>query len=176
MSPRRRKAEDADVFAAMVQVMLRVGPSAYDIVFLCNFLTREDMTEQLDGELRGLACSLTPGGLVIVIGGTGSAKYQKLFSKVRDIAASARLRDVSPQAPFQANADSGYLPLVANHIRENVRFAIANSPSKVRSQVEKILPKELLNDQLRFALPKFQLAIFVRQEPSFKRRSRKRGR
>ena len=27
MSPRRRKAEDADVFAAMVRVMLRVGPS-----------------------------------------------------------------------------------------------------------------------------------------------------
>jgi len=27
MSPRRRKAEDADVFAAMVRVMLRVGPA-----------------------------------------------------------------------------------------------------------------------------------------------------
>jgi AcrR family transcriptional regulator len=27
MSPRRRKAEDADVFAAMVQVMMRVGPA-----------------------------------------------------------------------------------------------------------------------------------------------------
>ena len=27
MSPRRRKAEDTDVFAAMVRVMLRVGPA-----------------------------------------------------------------------------------------------------------------------------------------------------
>ena len=27
MSPRRRKAEDADVFAAMVRVMLRIGPA-----------------------------------------------------------------------------------------------------------------------------------------------------
>ena len=27
MSPRRRKAEDADVFAAMVRVMMRVGPA-----------------------------------------------------------------------------------------------------------------------------------------------------
>jgi hypothetical protein len=27
MSPRRRKAEDADVFAAVVRVMLRVGPA-----------------------------------------------------------------------------------------------------------------------------------------------------
>ena len=27
MSPRRRKAEAADVFAAMVRVMLRAGPS-----------------------------------------------------------------------------------------------------------------------------------------------------
>jgi AcrR family transcriptional regulator len=36
MSPRRRKAEDADVFAAMVRVMLRVGPDKLTLAVIAR--------------------------------------------------------------------------------------------------------------------------------------------
>jgi AcrR family transcriptional regulator len=36
MSPRLRKAEDADVFAAMVRVMLRVGPAQLTLAAIAN--------------------------------------------------------------------------------------------------------------------------------------------
>lgn len=144
-------------------------PSAYDLVFLCNFLTQQSMTKRFELELRRLAFSLTPGGLLIVIGGTGDS-YPELYSKVRAIAATAKLRDASPKEAFQANADSGYLSLIADHVCENVKFAIMNCPLEVRSVAVEALPKDLLDDKVLFRLPKFQASVFVRQGPPHGRR------
>jgi hypothetical protein len=93
------------------------------------------MTKRFELELRGLASSLTPGGLLIVIGGTGS-RYPELYSHVRSIASRARLLDVSPKDPFQANSDPRYLPLIADHVRGNVAFAMQHAPPKVRSVIK----------------------------------------
>jgi hypothetical protein len=147
-------------------------PSAYDMIFLCNFLTQQSMTEIFELELRRLAFSLTPGGLLIVIGGTGGG-YPAIYSKIRTIAATAKLCDVSPKEVFQANAESRALSLIADHIRENVRFAIMNCPTLVRSAVIESLPKDLVDDKLQFRLPKFQALIFVRQGPP-RRKKRER--
>jgi ribosomal protein RSM22 (predicted rRNA methylase) len=103
-------------------------PSAYDMIFLCNFLTQKSMTEKFELELQRLAYSLTPGGLLIVMGGTGSS-YPELYDKVKEIASAANLRDVSPEEPFQANAEHDQLSIVADHVRTNVKFAITNCPS-----------------------------------------------
>jgi hypothetical protein len=144
-------------------------PSAYDMVFLCNFLTQPSMTEQFELELHRLAFSLTPGGVLVVMGGTGD-NYPALYSKVGAIAATAKLRNVSPKDLFPANADSGSLSLVAKHVRENVNFAITNCPSGVRSVVVEALPKDLFDDAVRFRLPKFQALVFVRQGPPHRKR------
>lgn len=146
-------------------------PSAYDIVFLCNFLTQQSMTEKFELELHRLACSLTPGGLLIVIGGIG-ASYPAIYSKIRTIAATAKLWDVSRKEVFQANVEPRSLSLIAGHVRDNVRFALINCPRKVRSAVIDSLPKDLVDDKLEFRLPKFQALIFVRQGPPRRKKQR----
>jgi len=139
-------------------------PSAYDMVFLCNFLTQPSMLENFEPEFRSLAFSLTPGGLLIVLGGIGNS-YPELYSKVKAIAASANLLDVSPRDALAANADSGALALVAGHVRDNVKWAVANCPTEVRSVVVSALPKDIVDDTVRFKLPKFRALVFVRQGP-----------
>jgi ribosomal protein RSM22 (predicted rRNA methylase) len=139
-------------------------PSAYDMVFLCNFLTQQSMTEKFELELRRLAFSLTPGGLLIVIGGTGGS-YPAIYSKIRTIAATAKLLDVSPKEVFQANAEPRSLSLIADHVRENVKFALSECPTQVRTAVMESLPKDLVDDNRELKLPKFQALIFVRQGP-----------
>lgn len=166
--------EDADEWisdAAARQMAYEQGvpePSAYDMVFLCNFLTQPSMPERFGLELRRLGFSLTPGGLLIVLGATGGT-YPDLYSKVRAIAATAKLLDVSPPRPFAANADSASLALVAEHVRDNVKWAISNSPARVRSVVVRALPKDLMDDTVRFQLPKFHALVFVRQGPPHRR-------
>jgi hypothetical protein len=136
-------------------------PSAYDLVFLCYFVTQEITIQTFEQELRRLASSLTPGGVLIVIGGT-SEKYSGLYSRMRGIAARARLKDLSPAEPFQANADSRRLQLVAEHVCANVEFALMKAPSGVRSAVEKNLPRDLVKKSKPFRLPQFRALTFVR--------------
>lgn len=60
------------------------APSAYDIVVLCNSLTNTAMTEKFAGEVNGLGHSLTPGGVLVAIGGTGS-QYPDVWSRLDEI-------------------------------------------------------------------------------------------
>jgi hypothetical protein len=110
-------------------------------------------------------------GLLIVIGGIG-ASYPAIYSKIRTIAATAKLWDVSRKEVFQANVEPRSLSLIAGHVRDNVRFALINCPRKVRSAVIDSLPKDLVDDKLEFRLPKFQALIFVRQGPPRRKKQR----
>jgi hypothetical protein len=139
-------------------------PSAYDMAFLCNFLTQPTMPVRFEPELRRLLFSLTPGGLLVVLGATGSS-YPEIYSKVKAIAATAGLLDVSPPEALAANADLGALDLVAEHVRANVKWAVANCPTEIRSVVEKALPEDLVDDTISFHLPRFRALVFVRQSP-----------
>jgi len=137
-------------------------PSAYDFIFLCNFLTEPGMTETFSLELRRLASSLTPGGLMVILGGTGQ-HYPDLYERIREIAATARLRDVSPSKPLPSNEGSALLRLIAEHVRENVEWALANCPSEVRAAAVDKLPSDIVDDTVQFRLPKFQALVFVGQ-------------
>ncbi len=151
------------------------NPSAYDMVFLCNFLTQPSMLVTFEREFRSLAFSLTPGGLLIVLGGIGR-RYPEISTKVEAIAASANLLDVSPLDALAANADSGARALVAGHVRDNVKWAVANCPTELRSVVVRELDKELVDDTVRFKLPKFRALVFVRQGPLHGRNPRNKRR
>lgn len=139
-----------------------IEPSAYDLMFLCNFLTQSSMTSEFDRELRRLTQSLTPGGALIVLGGTGR-NYPALYLTVREIAASAGLVDQSPLEPVAANVDPHALSVVAEHVRENVRFALAGCGENMRSEVMRKLPADLTDHSIPFRLPKFNALVFVRQ-------------
>jgi len=100
MSPRRRKAEDTDVFAAMVRVMLRVGPA-----------------------------ELTLGALAAEAGVTAGALVQRFGSKRELLHAHARYAagtgDIGFGAPRTARTSS---PLRALRAVTAVHANLAESP------------------------------------------------
>ena len=149
-------------------------PSAYDLVILCNFLTQHEMVSRFDRELRALMSSLTPGGLLIVMGGIG-APYPELYSTLRAMAAAARLLDVSPAESFNANNSPELLSIVGAHVRENVMLGLSQCSPEVREAILSQLPRDVVDNNIPFKLPRFQGLIFVNQGPSSRER-RKRGR
>ena len=46
-------------------------PSAYDLISVPNFLTQAEAPQLFQAELRGLTRSLTPGGVLVFLCGTG---------------------------------------------------------------------------------------------------------
>jgi AcrR family transcriptional regulator len=100
MSPRRRKAEDADVFAALVRVMLRVGPA--------------ELT------LRSIAAEagITAGALVQRFG----SKRELLLAHARHAAATG---DIGFGAPPGAGTGS---PLLALRAAAGLYARLAKSP------------------------------------------------
>jgi hypothetical protein len=53
-------------------------PSAYDLIVICNFLTNTSFTTEFKAEIRELSRSLTPGGILLVLVGTGGLYPQVL--------------------------------------------------------------------------------------------------
>jgi hypothetical protein len=107
------------------------APSAYDLIILCNFLTNATMTEDLRAELTGLARSLTPGGVLLVLGAVGTA-YQAIYATVNELATTAGLRpllDVNRQ--LEANPD----PAIRHLIATQMRTAVSNLSSKASPEV-----------------------------------------
>ncbi len=56
-------------------------PSALDLIIVCNFLTQTSMTSQFEAELAELARSLTPGGVLVMIG-SASEQYDAIFDSL----------------------------------------------------------------------------------------------
>lgn len=136
-------------------------PSAYDLVFMCNFLTQEDMTKQFEEELHTLANSLTPGGVLIVMGGTGR-HYPAIYDEVRRIASQTRLRDISPEALFDPNV-SPQFEIVKTHVLSNVAGALGLCNVAERDDLHQALPADLTVATEEFKLPKYRALVFVRQ-------------
>lgn len=136
-------------------------PSAYDLIFMCNFLTQPSMTDDFGQELERLSHSLTPGGVLVVMGGTGT-KYQDIYKAVREIASDARLTDISPADAFDANR-SPHLNIISEHTRANVAAALADCADTERHDICSKLPEDLWKPDVKFDLPKYQALAFVMQ-------------
>lgn len=88
-------------------------PSAYDLVITCNFLTTEESLTEFRAELRELAKSLTPGGLLIVIGHppnrAGNNQYARIWSELRTLMCGTRLTELRGfEDPITANDDPAW--------------------------------------------------------------------
>jgi AcrR family transcriptional regulator len=135
MSPRRRKAEDIDVFAAMVRVMLRVGPA-----------------------------ELTLGAIAAEAGVTAGALVQRFGSKRELLHAHARYAaatgDIGVGAPRTARTSS---PLSALRAVTAVYARLAESPrAAVRNLA--YLHNDLADPVLRRHLLRLKRATRVRYE------------
>ena len=124
MSPRRRKAEDADVFAAMVRVMMRVGPA-----------------------------ELTLGAIAAEAGVTAGALVQRFGSKRKLLHAHARhaaaTGDIGVGAPRSARVSSplGDLRAVAGvyaKLAESPRAALRNLAYLHNDLADPVLRRHLL--------------------------------
>jgi AcrR family transcriptional regulator len=124
MSPRRRKAEDADVFAAMVRVMLRVGPA------------------ELTPSAIAAEAAVTPGALVQRFG----SKHDLLHAHARYAAVTvvhARLAE----SPHTAVRNLAYLhndladPVLRRHLLRPERTA--------RARYEQLLADAVAAGELR---------------------------
>jgi len=138
------------------------APSAYDLIFMCNFLTQPSMTQHYRTELQNLAKSLTPGGVLVVIGATGK-QYPEIYKEVFDIASGARLTNISPANVFNANL-SPHLNIVREHIRNNVAAALVDCSEKEQQDICSRLPEDLWNSNVDFVLPKYQALVFCMQK------------
>ncbi|HLP62751.1 MAG TPA: hypothetical protein VK186_28190 [Candidatus Deferrimicrobium sp.] len=172
-----REYDDADEYlpdAAIRRLAYQEGvsePSAYDYIFICNFLSRLDMIDRFETEILHLAYSLTPGGLLIVIGAVGS-KYQTIYKKIRQLTAKANLLEISPPDSMQSNTDVERFSLVAQHVRTNVAFFLSRCTAATRAEISGQLPRDITSNTYSFSLPRFQALIFVRQGPASKQRNK----
>lgn len=135
MSPRRRKAEDTDVFAAMVRVMLRVGPA-----------------------------ELTLGAIAAEAGLTAGALVQRFGSKRELLHAHARYAaatgDIGFGAPRTARTSS---PLSALRAVTAVYAKLAESPRAALRNLA-YLHNDLADPVLRRHLLRLNRATRVRYE------------
>ncbi len=148
------------------------SPHAYDLIFMCNFLTQPAMTSQFGKELRQLARDLTPGGILAILGGTGG-QYPDVYAEVRGIAAERGLTDISPQEAFDANVEP-YLGEVCTQVREYVHAALETCDEEERNRVRSELPDDSWDDKVSFQLPRYQVLAFVKQGKTFAQRLRKK--
>jgi len=135
MSPRRRKAEDVDVFAALVRVMLRRGPA--------------ELT------LRAIAAEagVTAGALVHRFG----SKQELLHAHARHAAATG---DIGLAAPLAARAAS---PLQALRAVTSVHATLAESPRAALRNLA-YLQNDLADPVLRRHLLRLKRATRARYE------------
>lgn len=136
-------------------------PSAYDLIFVPNFLTRADAPQSFQTELRGLMQSLTPGGVLVVLSGT-TYQYVEIRSALEALAASAGLTAVSPSEPMEANVDDTRRTIVAGQLRATVA-AIRAMCSQEQLKPFRRLPRDVIDPSLAFTLPKFTVLAFVNQ-------------
>jgi len=89
-------------------------PSAYDLIVMCNFLTQSEMMTGLATELSELTGSLTPGGVLLVLG-SADDRYEEVYAAVDKLATRR------PGHPLKrVLADLDPLPAQANEVTRNV--------------------------------------------------------
>jgi hypothetical protein len=98
-------------------------PSAYDLVVMCNFLTTEDSVKKdFRTELRQMASSLTPGGLLIVIGAPDwgkKGKYARIWSELRALVRDAGLTELKGfEDPIPANPKPEWATVIRQQRQE----------------------------------------------------------
>jgi hypothetical protein len=152
------------------------APSAYDLIILCNFLTNATITQDLRAELTGLARSLTPGGVLLVLGAVGTA-YQAIYATVNELATTAGLRpllDVNRQ--LEANPDPAIRHLIATQLRTAVSDLSSKASPEVWATVDRRLRQhvpDIIDQDLPFTMPRFQILGFRHVTTAWPRRRRR---
>ncbi|MCM0676686.1 hypothetical protein NCC78_18635 [Micromonospora phytophila] len=139
-------------------------PSAYDLVFISNFLTSVNIAETFQRELVGLAHSLTLGGVLLFLTATGG-RYAAIHAQIEEIAQLARLSRIEGfDEPIEANQDERMREQVAAQVRASVarvRVLCDLNQSDWRA-ISDGLSNDLTDPAVPFTLPKFRVFAYRR--------------
>jgi hypothetical protein len=145
-------------------------PSGIDIIVVCNFLTERTMTERFADELSLLSRSLSPGGVLILIG-SASASYEQIFD---DFCALVELspgtRRLDMPEHFEAHTDLRMHEMVRGQIADSLLQVETSAPiafDSVRSDLPADVQYPLERD---ISFPRFKVAAY-RNEPHLRRRN-----
>lgn len=139
-------------------------PGAIDLIIVCNFLTETSMTTQFESEIAELARSLTPGGVLMMIG-SASDDYDEIFDSLDAI--FQRARTVKRLTPRRQ------LVRVHSNLRERVTQALATilrtieaGDSGAFDSVRDQLPRDVRHPgSTPINLPRFRLALYKNEHP-----------
>jgi hypothetical protein len=140
------------------------APSAYDLIVMCNFLTQKTMLVELRQELQELARSLTPGGLLLILGGTGG-KYPGLYASVGEVLKKSSRRSLTLVLDEELQAlDLGWdRDLAASQLISSLRLLEMRAPNEF-AMVSSDLPADVqpMNPaDVRY--PKFRVVAYKRE-------------
>ena len=140
-------------------------PSAYDLVFISNFLTSVNMAETFRRELTTLAHSLTPGGVLLFLTAT-AGKYATIHAQIEESAQLARLSRIDGfDEPIDANQDERIRGQVAEQVRASVdrMRVVCNLDQSDWQSISDGLPNDLIDPTVPFTLPKFRVFAYRRK-------------
>jgi hypothetical protein len=140
---------------------------------MCNFLTTTSMTAQFELEITGLARSLTPGGLLLVLGGTGEP-YPMIYQAIDDATAPAHVTLVLDDV-LRAQGDEQARRITADRIVSCLRYLKEGAPAAYAG-VQMDLPRNVWTlDPARLTFPSFQMRVYKREgNAAFNAREKRR--
>ena len=141
-------------------------PSAYDLIVMCNFLTQPEMTSDLATELSELTGSLTPGGVLLVLG-SASKRYEDVYAAVDQLATRRPghplKRVLAELAPLSAQAGPVARDLVANGLVRDLSM-LRKRATETFDAVRPELPRDVRAlDPERLDFPKFRLRAYKKE-------------
>ena len=150
-------------------------PSAYDLIVMCNFLTSTDFTATFTAELRELAQSLTPGGILLVLGAVGGS-YPQVYSQLDHLVAGPGSPNLKPviDARMQAHVDPVASRLVATQIVQTLSDLERANPAEFDTARQDISPDVHQLDVEQVKFPDFTVRAFKREGPAALSRREKR--
>ena len=135
-------------------------PGAIDLIILCNFLTEAEMIHTFADELTDLVESLTPGGVLLVLG-SQAATYDAIFDDLSSlITRSGKVRPLLRLDRVAAHPDPRVYEVVSNQIIASLRHCQLMAPDAF-SAIRKSLPRDVrgLGD-MPIKFPEFRAAVF----------------
>lgn len=140
-------------------------PSGYALAVMTNFLTSTEAVPPFSGALeRLMRRSLVPGGLILVLSGTGG-QYPGIYAELDDRARAAHLR-VLPgfDDPMQAGSREYELRLIRDLTRGTWRRleGLAGDVSDVKERLRNLGAEDIFDESATFRLPRFKVRAYKR--------------
>lgn len=144
-------------------------PSGVDMVVVCNFLTERTMTKRFADELALLPQSLSPGGVLILIG-SARPKYDEIFDEFAALVErSAGVRRLLVPQRFETHPDKRLRELVSGQLVECLLEVEKSAPAAFESVRSQLSADVRYPGERDISFPPFRVAAY-RNEPHLRRR------